>query len=463
MKSFREKNSHNKLFSGIKHLTEPMVFETEYYDILQVSPDATAAEIKKAYRKRSIKDHPDKNPNDPKATEKFQAISQAYQVLSNEELRAKYDKFGKESAVPKEGFEDAGEYFSMIFGGEAFVSYIGELSLLKDLTKSAELSEEEEKEEKEKRERKEKNEQVEQVERVEQQEAVKSGEGAAGAASGASASSSTLQLTGGSAGEGTGSSAEDGAPGEAAKEKEKSKLEEHEEEIRLKKEETIKTLSKKLIERLSVLTESSYDADCKTSFQKKFEIEAQALKMESFGLDILHTIGKVYISKGEIYLNSHQFLGIPGFFSSVKAKGNIVMDTFRTISTALDAQSTMQELQNLKDLKEMDGDLVDEKTGEVIQKPSEEELMELEKVLMGKVLNAAWHGSRYEIQGTLRDVCDRVLSDPEATKAQLKRRAESLVLLGEVFLRTTRTKSEQEEAQLFEELVNEANKKKSKK
>lgn len=56
-----------------------MVVDTEYYDILQIAPDASAADIKKAYRKRSVKDHPDKNPNDPNATEKFQAISQAYQ------------------------------------------------------------------------------------------------------------------------------------------------------------------------------------------------------------------------------------------------------------------------------------------------------------------------------------------------------------------------------------------------
>ncbi len=62
------------------------------------------------------------NRDDPLATEKFQQISEAYQVLSDDALRAKYDKFGKESAVPNEGFEDAGEYFAVIFGGEAFVS-----------------------------------------------------------------------------------------------------------------------------------------------------------------------------------------------------------------------------------------------------------------------------------------------------------------------------------------------------
>lgn len=123
-----------------------MVVDTTYYDLLGVSTDATAIEIKKAYRKKSIKEHPDKNPDDPAATERFQAISEAYQVLSKDELRAKYDKFGKEEAMPQDGFEDAGEQFAAIFGGEAFVSYIGELTLLKNIQKTQELSEEDEKE-----------------------------------------------------------------------------------------------------------------------------------------------------------------------------------------------------------------------------------------------------------------------------------------------------------------------------
>ena len=108
------------------------VIDTTYYDLLGVDPSAKAIDIKKAYRKKSVQEHPDKNPNDPTATERFQAISQAYQVLSKEDLRAKYDKYGKEEAIPKEGFEDAAEQFSMIFGGDAFASYIGELTLLKN-------------------------------------------------------------------------------------------------------------------------------------------------------------------------------------------------------------------------------------------------------------------------------------------------------------------------------------------
>ncbi|BCS16896.1 DnaJ-like protein 1 [Aspergillus luchuensis] len=81
-----------------------MVADTSYYDALGVPPTATELEIKKAYRKLAIIHHPDKNPGDETAHARFQEIGEAYQVLSDEELRKRYDKFGKEDAVPGGGF-----------------------------------------------------------------------------------------------------------------------------------------------------------------------------------------------------------------------------------------------------------------------------------------------------------------------------------------------------------------------
>jgi len=69
---------------------------TEYYDRLGVAPDAPDTEIKKAYRKMAVKLHPDKNRDDPNAEEKFKEITEAYEVLADEEKRANYDRFGKD-------------------------------------------------------------------------------------------------------------------------------------------------------------------------------------------------------------------------------------------------------------------------------------------------------------------------------------------------------------------------------
>lgn len=97
-----------------------------YYDILGVSKDATQEEIKKAYRKIALKYHPDKNPGNKEAEEKFKEAAEAYAVLSDKEKRAKYDQYGEEG-LKNSGFsgfggggmtmEDIFSQFSDIFGG----------------------------------------------------------------------------------------------------------------------------------------------------------------------------------------------------------------------------------------------------------------------------------------------------------------------------------------------------------
>lgn len=72
-----------------------MVRESEYYDILGISPTATPEEIKTAHRNLARKTHPDKNPNDPNASDKFKKISEAYEILSDPNKKNNYDRFGK--------------------------------------------------------------------------------------------------------------------------------------------------------------------------------------------------------------------------------------------------------------------------------------------------------------------------------------------------------------------------------
>ena len=68
----------------------------DYYEILGVAKTATPEEIKKAYRKAALKYHPDRNPGDKEAEEKFKEAARAYEVLSDEQKRARYDHFGEE-------------------------------------------------------------------------------------------------------------------------------------------------------------------------------------------------------------------------------------------------------------------------------------------------------------------------------------------------------------------------------
>lgn len=93
-----------------------MSTKRDYYDVLGVGKSADATEIKKAYRKLAMKYHPDKNPGDKEAEEKFKEINEAYEVLSDETKRRNYDQFGHEG-VNGQGFGGAGGFGGQGFGG----------------------------------------------------------------------------------------------------------------------------------------------------------------------------------------------------------------------------------------------------------------------------------------------------------------------------------------------------------
>lgn len=99
----------------------------DYYDVLGVAKDASGSDIKKAYRKLALKFHPDRNPDDPEAENRFKEASEAYEVLSNEEKRKVYDRFGHDGlrgSGYEPNFTDASDIFSAfadIFGfGDMF-------------------------------------------------------------------------------------------------------------------------------------------------------------------------------------------------------------------------------------------------------------------------------------------------------------------------------------------------------
>ncbi len=106
----------------------------DYYEILGVSKSSSADEIKKAYRKVAMQFHPDRNPGDAAAEEKFKEAAEAYEVLSDDQKKAKYDRYGHQAFAPGSGgfgsghatnMEDIFSQFGDVFGDDMFGSFFG--------------------------------------------------------------------------------------------------------------------------------------------------------------------------------------------------------------------------------------------------------------------------------------------------------------------------------------------------
>lgn len=344
----------------------------------------------------------------------------------------------------------------MIFGGETFVDWIGEISMMKDLTKSMEIS------------MKEMDEQDPaatepaatdaETKTADQTttgvppkpsvdtDATADTQTAAGATTDIPVREST-PVAGTSAQRSQGiptrlaiadKTEEDAAAAAAGMTEEEKKLREKEKKRGLTKEqreelaafeaerrkireERVSSLAKKLIDRISVWTETDKGADVTVAFTEKMRLEVENMKMESFGIEILHAIGQTYVMKASTYIKSQKPLigGVSGFFSRLKDKGTMVKDTWGTVATAIQAQMEIEEMAR-----------AEEKGGD---EWTDERRAEYEKRVTGKILAAAWRGSRFEINGVLRDVCDVALYDKKVKGEKRLERAHALMIVGEMF------------------------------
>src|SRR5438270_2212577 len=103
-----------------------MAVKRDYYEVLGVGRGATAEDLKRAYRKLALQYHPDRNPNDPQSEARFKEVNEAYEVLSDQSKRQRYDTFGHAGTQGMPGFDFGGagfgginDIFDMFFGAAA--------------------------------------------------------------------------------------------------------------------------------------------------------------------------------------------------------------------------------------------------------------------------------------------------------------------------------------------------------
>ncbi|KAH8833825.1 DnaJ-domain-containing protein [Flagelloscypha sp. PMI_526] len=313
---------------GRKIGTQERPLETGYYDLLGVPVTATTDEVKKAYRRLAIKHHPDKNPDDPHAEERFKEIAIAYQTLSDPALRKKYNEFGSKE-TENESFVDPEAVFSSLFGGERFNPIIGEISLARDMKEALQATEDDDDDN----------------------------------------SNKILDAK--------------GRPvlSEDERRRKEEKKRKAQEERAAAREVRVKQLVENLSRKVAIFAESATgvdDRDVTQSFRTICELEAEELKRESYGYDLLQAIGFVYASKAKQFLATNQsFMGVGGWLHNVQGKYHVFSETVSTLRSAIE--------------------------------------------LKGSVL---------------RDTCDRVLEDPTVPREKAQLRAVALQIIGEAFMAT---------------------------
>jgi DnaJ-class molecular chaperone with C-terminal Zn finger domain len=357
--------------------SEKKVKDREFYDLLGVSTNATSGEIKKAYYKEARKVHPDKCPDDPDAAAKFQKLGQAYQILSDDQLRANYDKNGKPDNQNQDELMssiDTTVFFNVMFGSTLVEPYVGELwiasvadLLLKDMT---------------------------------QQGADKMSE---------TEMAETLA-------------------GKAEKNSMESKMKQRMREIKV---------SKYLRDKVQPLVDGTVAMD---DFGAAVQIEACKIADGSFGTTFLNIIGFQLEVEAEEYIGFQKGLW-DGYKAQAKKNASATSANVKITGAAIRAFSAGRKVYSEVEKSREASALSSATHADGRQKTQEEIEVEQAMLAAKKfeenlptILELVWAINTRDVKNTLRQACKKLFADAGATMEERLKRAQAIRIIGKEFL-----------------------------
>ena len=190
-------------------------------------------------------------------------------------------------------------------------------------------------------------------------------------------------------------------------------------ERQAEKRERIRSLASKLNSRIRPFVESTNpggvgDEETKR-WAERLKNEVEDLASESFGVELSHLIGTIYMTKATSFIRLHRrptsnILGVPAFFNRLKEKGTMLKEGWSFLSVGLDIQSSMSAMKILEEGPD---------ESEEVKGKREEEMRKLESEMSGKLLLVAWKGSKFELGAVLRSVVDEGTSLPPPSPPSL--------------------------------------------
>ena len=376
------------------------VKETQYYEILKVKTTASSAEIKKSYYELARKLHPDKNPDDPDSHSKFQKVGEAYQVLSDPNLRGKYDSRGKDGLgdIP---VVDASAFFAALFGSDQMEMFVGKLQMAVMAEGGSDLTRDE-------------------TRILQDRRVVRLAINLAAILDGYAAVRPPVTTD--------------------------DKTNENEQEEKLREKAALEKFEAQMKPIAQSLANAAHGP--KMLKQIGFVYEKQA---EQVLTDPVAGFG------------TWADLGVRSNFAAMEQNTNRTKTQFSAMKAAFDAFGTVKKIaeeeegymkeekeeeegESEKNAGEGDGGSADNTTKkqekETKKKPplTEAEIMQRraqhQKDVMPHILETLWNVSALDIESTLRSVCDKVCHDKSVKKLVRKKRCEALSVLGKIFQTT---------------------------